>query len=156
MLYYSFFSLVSLQLLNKCRFDVVVWFQFTCISFVRLISCTDFAFEKVYKTLLPMKKHFDTVKGNLVSPVRKMWLPLLLCFCLSWVFLLHVQIKLLLQILEDLHLFGESFFSIYVPEAIFLGLPNRCFPFLLSILGREFRFIKGLFSCRLYLVDLVF
>lgn len=97
---------------------MVVWLQFTCISFVRLINLLYWhCFEKVYKALLPMKKHSDTVKGNLVSPVRKLWLPLLLWFCLSWVLLLHLQIKSLLQILEDFHLFGESLCSIFVPCA---------------------------------------
>lgn len=43
-----------------------------------------------------------------------------------------------------------------MPEAIFLGLLNPCFTFLLSIFGREFRFLKGLFSCGFYLVAFVF
>lgn len=129
---------------------MVVWLQFTCISVVRLINLLYWhCFEKVYKALLPMKKHFDTVKGNLVSPMRKLWLPLLLWFSLSWVLLLHLQIKSLLQILEDFHLFGESLCSIFVPCA-------RGFTFLLSIFGREFRFLKGLFSCGFYLVAFVF
>lgn len=78
--------------------------------------------------------------------MRRMWPALLLWFCLSWVLLLHLWIKSVLQILEEFCLLGESQLLCHVPEVIYLGLLNCGFTFLLSILFETSFFLWVLFS----------
>lgn len=62
---------------------------------------------------------------------------------------MHLQIKLLLQILEDVCLFGESLFDFFSPCARgdFLGLTNCSVMFLVSVFVLEFHFLKRPFFC---------